>query len=85
MSGKNKFNRTKREARQEKQAKNVIKWLSIALLVCAIIWMIVALNVQKDIISKEFDTKITKNQLNTSNLVIYSCKHATTRTLKKGS
>lgn len=45
MSGKNKFNRTKREVRQEKQAKNVIKWLSIALLVCAIIWMIVALNV----------------------------------------
>jgi len=42
-------------------------------------------NVQKDIISKEFDTKITKNQLNTRNLVIYSCKHATTRSLKKGS
>lgn len=36
-------------------------------------------------ISKEFDTKITKNQLNTSNLVIYSYKHATTRALKKGS
>lgn len=40
---------------------------------------------KKDIISKEFDTKITKNQLNTSNFVIYSCKHVKTRSLKKGS
>lgn len=45
MSGKSKTNRAKRETRQEKQARNVIKWLSIALLVCAIIWIIVAMNV----------------------------------------
>ncbi len=45
MSEKSKTNRAKREARQEKQARNVIKWLSIALLVCAIIWIIVAMNV----------------------------------------
>lgn len=45
MSEKSKMNRAKREARQEKQAQSVIKWLSIALLVCAIIWIIVAMNV----------------------------------------
>ena len=45
MSEKSKMNRAKREARQEKQAQYVIKWLSIALRVCAIIWIIVAMNV----------------------------------------
>ena len=44
MSEKSKLNRVKREAKQEQHAKNVMKWLSIALLTLAIILIVIALN-----------------------------------------
>ncbi|MCR4773842.1 MAG: hypothetical protein K5854_05735 [Prevotella sp.] len=40
MSNNNKLHRAQREAKQEKQANNVVKWIFISLVILAIIFMI---------------------------------------------
>ncbi len=44
MSERSKMNRAKREARQEQQAKTVIKWLTIAFILAAIAFVVYAMS-----------------------------------------
>lgn len=39
MSQKSKMNRARREAKQEEEGKNVVKWIFIGLIVLAIIYV----------------------------------------------
>lgn len=44
MSEKSKMKRASREEKQKKQGENIVKWIFIALVVLAIIFMIVSIN-----------------------------------------
>lgn len=43
MSEKSKINRARRKAKEEQQAKNVIKWLTIALVIGGLLFLFFAL------------------------------------------
>ena len=40
MSEKSKINRARREAKQEEEGKNVVKWILVALIALALLFMI---------------------------------------------
>ena len=43
MSEKSKINRARRKAREEQQAKHAMKWLTIAMILVAIIFLVIAM------------------------------------------